>query len=310
MDAQIVLEPHPSSAAHARRWVKEQLRLLGRDDLVDSAVLATSEVVTNAILHARTRITVRVVGRRGSSRVERVCVSDLSGEPLRAMRDGGEVWSCGRGLRIVSAVTRRWGVDAEHPGKCVWFEPATGQDPAAGGDVSPRAGNGVLASLDLSGLPDVSEPDAAARGVDHVAIVLRGAPVQLLWQARRRFSDIKREMVLLLSDAERDTPQRLVELARTMDPLPAGFIGELDSDGPSTPSERTVAARLSVDDMHDLSIAADLFDEVDAYCRAERLLTLAASPTEAAARRWVLSEIGRQQSGLPPRSWATYRSRH
>lgn len=300
----IVLEPHPSSAAEARRWVREQLRLLGREDLVDSAVLATSEVVTNAILHARTRITVRVVDTADAVHGERVCISDLSGEPLRAVREQGEVWSSGRGLRILSAVTRRWGVDAEHPGKCVWFEPTTQADAPTGTDIDLTGFEG----LDLSGLADLSEPDGMTPPARSVLIELQGAPLQLLWQARRRFGDLKREMILLLSADDRDTPRRLVELARTMDPLPARFIGDLEEAGLAPGGEKTVTTHLDADEVQQLTAAADVFDEVDAYCRAEHMLTLAASQTEASARRWVLAEIGRQVDGLAPRPWAVYRS--
>lgn len=184
----IVLEPHPRSAARARRWVREQFRLLGRDDLVDSAVLATSEVVTNAILHVRTEITVRVVGSSGSSSGERVCISDRSGEPLRAMRDRGEMWSSGRGLRILSAVTRRWGVDVEHPGKCVWFEPT----PDA--DTPDDVGLAGFDSLDVAGLAKLAEPPEALPGSRAVVTVLHEAPLGLLWRALRRYRDIKHEM--------------------------------------------------------------------------------------------------------------------
>ncbi len=307
MEAGIVLEPHPSSAGQARRWVREQLRLLGRDDLVDSAVLATSEVVTNAILHARTQITVRVVGGSGSSGAERICVSDLSGEALRAIRERGEVWSSGRGLRILSAVTRQWGVDAEHPGKCVWFEPVPQADTPADADPDLSGWEG----FDLTGLADLSDTEKdSSQAPGSVVVVLRDAPVQLLWRARRRYCDIKREMILLLSDEELEAPRRLVELAHQMDPLPAGFIGDLDESGSAPSGEQTVNAYLDVETVQQLAAAADLFDEVDAYCRAEQLLTLAASQTEATARRWVLSEIGSQVSGQAPRSWTEYLPRH
>ncbi|MDQ3628015.1 MAG: ATP-binding protein [Actinomycetota bacterium] len=304
MEATIVLEPRPSSAAQARHWVREQLRLLGRDDLVDNAMLATSEVVTNAILHARTQITVRVVSRNGTSRSERVCVSDLSGAPLRAMQERGEVWSSGRGLRILSAVTRQWGVDAEHPGKCVWFEPTAHADTPVDADVDLTGWE----EFDLSGLADLAGAHEASRAQEAV-VVLEDAPLQLLWRARRRYCDIKREMILLLGDDDREASRRLVELAHRMDPLPAGLIGDIDESEPAPTGERTVTAHLDTETVQQLTAAADLFDEVDAYCRAEQLLTLAASQTEATARRWVLSEIGRQASGLAPQSWTAYFSR-
>ena len=64
------LEPDPQSVKRAREWVGDVLERLGRDDLVDSAELGVSELVTNAILHADPPITVRVRGTRNHPRVE------------------------------------------------------------------------------------------------------------------------------------------------------------------------------------------------------------------------------------------------
>ncbi len=91
----------------------------------ESAVLATSEVVTNALLHGQGKIDVGI--ETGSSTV-RVEVSDegsrrpTSSDLVRALgvQDTEE---SGRGLLIVDAVTCSWGVvDRVDGGKSVWFE--------------------------------------------------------------------------------------------------------------------------------------------------------------------------------------------
>ena len=60
MSARLLLDPDPQSVRRARVWIGEELERLGRPDLVDSAELGISELVTNAILHADPPITVRL----------------------------------------------------------------------------------------------------------------------------------------------------------------------------------------------------------------------------------------------------------
>lgn len=86
---------------------------------VDAAMLAASEVATNVILHAETSFDVAIEVGRGRLRVE---LSDGSAI-LPAVAH--LVWSDsehGRGMRIVEAVTSRWGTDLASSGKVVWFE--------------------------------------------------------------------------------------------------------------------------------------------------------------------------------------------
>lgn len=116
----------------ARDFVASVLRSQQLGDLADDAALCTSELVTNACVHAK-----------GTDAVLRLAV----GEPLAAVRvtvyDGdvqppvlreGCLDENGRGMRLVDALTEgRWGTesDAAHSvgpppeGKGVWFELGT-----------------------------------------------------------------------------------------------------------------------------------------------------------------------------------------
>ncbi|WP_432545724.1 ATP-binding protein [Kineococcus sp. SYSU DK004] len=120
----LVLEPLPASVGAARRWLRGVLREVGAQELEDAAELAVSEVVTNAVLHARTRFTVAVRAPAGGSL--RVEVTDSSPAPVRVRRHGSAA-TTGRGLRVVEAVSRDWGVreppPGAGPGKTVWFAP-------------------------------------------------------------------------------------------------------------------------------------------------------------------------------------------
>ena len=94
---------------------------LGWSDDSDMNIrLATvvSEIVTNAILHARTSFIVSVSPDPTAIRVE---VTDGSSS-FPARRNYDPTQPTGRGLAIVDAMADRWGVATEPSGKTVWFE--------------------------------------------------------------------------------------------------------------------------------------------------------------------------------------------
>lgn len=102
--------PHPSAATEARRFVARMALGLDSGDLE----LATSELVTNAIRHARTIFTVRVGDVDDVVRLE---VWDQS--PVFPPSSVSEE---SPGLRIVDAIAERWGAESTEDGKTVWAE--------------------------------------------------------------------------------------------------------------------------------------------------------------------------------------------
>jgi anti-sigma regulatory factor (Ser/Thr protein kinase) len=115
------LPAQPSSPRHARHFVGDVLRDHGvrSGDVVDAALLLTSELVTNAVLHAAGTINVEVdIDLRGV----RVEVADgTAGAPQPQPADPDD--TSGRGLHLVAAMARAWGVEqAPADGKVVWFE--------------------------------------------------------------------------------------------------------------------------------------------------------------------------------------------
>ena len=112
------LDPVPSSVGIARSFVRDTLTDLDQDGQ-DVAELLTSELVTNAILHARTPVELGVV-----IDVDRalVCVADLlpSGPEL-TVRPHSQDRPGGRGLALVADLSDAWGTTAYAAGKTVWF---------------------------------------------------------------------------------------------------------------------------------------------------------------------------------------------
>lgn len=107
----------PSSVSLARRYVTERLTEHGETALLDTARLVVSELVTNAVRHARVDFEL-VLARVG----DRVLVRVRDTAPGRPEVRNVPVDSVdGRGLALVEMVSSDWGVTQESDGsKWVW----------------------------------------------------------------------------------------------------------------------------------------------------------------------------------------------
>jgi ATP/maltotriose-dependent transcriptional regulator MalT/anti-anti-sigma regulatory factor/anti-sigma regulatory factor (Ser/Thr protein kinase) len=154
------LAPTPNAAATARRFVRGTLRSwrLGPPDgeLSEQAQLLADELVTNAVVHARTDMRLRL---------------ELGGELLHiAVRDfdrglprplpGDPQAEGGRGLRLVEWVAATWGAQP-HPGggKVVWCTLRTSWV----GPSRPAAGGPSLPTLESKLTPPVRRPGIVPR---------------------------------------------------------------------------------------------------------------------------------------------------
>ena len=111
------LPPEAASAGVARRFVEQAIGEIVRPASLDVVVLLTSELVTNAIVHAGTPVEVLVRDLQGWIQVE---VFD-SGQQVPVVVDGVLMSKSGRGLPIVAALSEAWGVHPGRDGKAVWF---------------------------------------------------------------------------------------------------------------------------------------------------------------------------------------------
>jgi PAS domain S-box-containing protein len=109
-----------SAPREARRTAEETLRRwqVEPEEFLQSVLLVVSELVTNAVRHARTDITVRL--RYVDDRVV-VEVADHDSRLPRVAVETDDRES-GRGLRMVAALARRWGIRPARHGKVVWVE--------------------------------------------------------------------------------------------------------------------------------------------------------------------------------------------
>lgn len=127
--------PEPETAGAARGFVRDTLRSWGllrrlpdADRLMDDAVLLTSELVTNAVVHAGTQV--EVVCTLSHRELE-VAVRDR--HPARTLPDGpahgvpddgvqvAGSSERGRGLLLPAALASCWGVTYASTAKTVWF---------------------------------------------------------------------------------------------------------------------------------------------------------------------------------------------
>ncbi len=116
---QWVLPKQPTSPASARRRLEAASLQLSRE-LFDTALLLTSELVTNAVKYGGEHIVLTVREEREAVTVE---VYD-DGPRAPEVGAGAPQAEGGRGLRLVAALAHEWGTVSgapSRPGKIVWF---------------------------------------------------------------------------------------------------------------------------------------------------------------------------------------------
>ncbi|MFF5080764.1 SpoIIE family protein phosphatase [Actinoplanes sp. NPDC000266] len=112
--------------AAARALVRSVLEEAGLDSLLNEALLLTTELSTNAVVHANTELDIEV---RADETGLTVTVTDFAPGPVEQLAVGprnesvdiGEVAERGRGLLLVDHFASRWGTVHEGTGKGVWF---------------------------------------------------------------------------------------------------------------------------------------------------------------------------------------------
>ncbi|WP_455356958.1 SpoIIE family protein phosphatase [Streptomyces sp. SYSU K217416] len=139
-------EPVGRSVATARAFVRDTLQGWGFTDIIDDAVVLTSELVTNAVVHAGTHADVLCLRTEDGVRVE---VADRYPEreiPLHnpAHPFGSPDQEGGRGLLLCAAMATRWGVEYAPTQKQVWFQLDLPDRPVGARSAGPALPVGML----------------------------------------------------------------------------------------------------------------------------------------------------------------------
>lgn len=113
-----VFEPSATAPALAREFVSATLTDWGVAEAFPDGPLLASELVTNAVRHARSNVDVAISLEEQRMRVEVVDRSEL----LPVLGDIDRARTGGWGLHIVDRLATRWGLEPHVGGKVVWCE--------------------------------------------------------------------------------------------------------------------------------------------------------------------------------------------
>ncbi|MCW2758193.1 MAG: ATP-binding region, ATPase domain protein [Nocardioidaceae bacterium] len=296
----LTLPANPRAVKLARDWVGRVLSEVGRDDLVPSAELGVSELVTNAIMHSAPPVAVRVRGTRAHPRIE---VADRSLVPPRANLivpdDDDLLQTFGRGLALVALHSSAWGSDLDEDGhgKTVWFEPVSEPEDEATiqGDVYD------LDEVMQSRLGSANPPDT-------VEIQLLGTPVTAFLNLLRYYGELRRELRLLaLTNPERyPVAVQFSEVALQVEQERRQTTGiEKELSGADTDGDEKVdlIARAPISAPATMGQLQEVLGRLGTFFEAESLLAESLTPRQLEVQHWYLGEFIRQGAGEEPRPW-------
>jgi serine phosphatase RsbU (regulator of sigma subunit) len=268
----------------ARVFVAQQVRDLGHELLVPAAQLVVSELVTNALLHGGGSACVKVCkSPRGGVRTE---VIDSSRRPP-VVSPPGERTLTGRGLHLVGSMVEQWGVDLLEDGKIVWADIATAAYEAEPHE-EPR-------------LDTWSDPgwERGTEGEVRYRVALGEVPTDLLRDAKSHVDNLVREFSLAAAGADSGQTASLPpDLARLVETIVDRFSEArhmikhqaVEAARAGLPTTRLeLELPVSAADAGEEYLRA--LDEVDAYCRAARMLTLETPPQHRVFRHWYVQEL-------------------
>ncbi|MGZ6828991.1 MAG: ATP-binding protein [Nocardioidaceae bacterium] len=283
----------PASVSEARRAVADLLFEADREDLVDTAALLVSEVVTNALLHAGTPIDlVASVGAEGL----RVEVGDGSSHvPVR--RRYAATAGTGRGMMMLESLVDDWGVARHGDGKTVWFELSHGEDTDA-----------AVAALQLD---DSDEPPERTT----VDVTLLNVPLLLHAAWEEHAAALLREYLLASMDVEDDDRAIQVHadatdaMAILEEQVPHAEVTMApdqlmrDVADPNLTSAR-VGIEVPVASVEHFRVLDDAIEGALQMAEDGLFLTPPTQPEIQAFRRWVCSQVIQQARGRQPERWS------
>ena len=282
----VALEADPRNVSRARSILRDAMLRSGADDLIDSATLLLSEIVTNAFVHAGTQVQIRIWSTYDALRVE----VDDGGARVPARRHYAENAGTGRGLQLMDDVADRWGTHARSSGKTVWFELG---DLHAGQATRPAGGGAPTGD-------SLGDP-AGVRFVTlrHVPLLMHGA-----WQEHA--ASLLREYLLQVLGDDDDIFDKHAQASEAMsllsDQIPAPQLSAeadalmADAIEPNVTADEIVLS-LPVASIRHFGTLDALLRSAIAEARAGRFLSPPTQPEIGEMRQWICSEVARQTGG-------------
>ncbi|WP_183061881.1 ATP-binding protein [Motilibacter peucedani] len=279
MHREVGLAPEPASVRRARHAVEDTLRRAGQaEDVVDTAALLVSELVTNAVVHARSSVGITVTVNRRGVVVE---VADHSPH-LPVQRSFTTDATTGRGLELLQALSVQHGARrTDSGGKVVWF--ALGQpQPERAEQAAPQPEPSV--EVRLLHLP----VGLYATFLEHAASLLREHLMTALDEATR--ADASE------ADDAAAGNEALTVLAEAVAPSLAAA-----APGASSVDARAQLPRSAVPRFLTLQRA---LDRAVAQAAAGLLLAPASQPEIRRLRIWCCDQVVNQAMGADPEPWS------
>jgi PAS domain S-box-containing protein len=281
-----VLPPEATSAREARRLLRDALADVEHDDAVESAEVAVSEIVTNALVHAGTPMQLRILLGRPGLRVEL-----RDGSPhLPHRRNHSGAASTGRGLHVVGEVVDRWGAYPSGGGKVVWFEIAALEEGFANNGEPPLRGPGTV-DIELLNVPLLMH----AAWQEHAAALLR-------------------ELLLVRLDEDEDALESHAAasdaLSVLFEQIPVPHLGTHPEAIMATATEpgvsrRRIMLRVPLSSMPHFEVLDAALVEAVAMADAGELLAPPTQPEIQDMRRWLCEQVRVQAGGGDGVAWAS-----
>ncbi|MGH9280570.1 MAG: SpoIIE family protein phosphatase [Acidimicrobiales bacterium] len=268
----------------ARAEVVKRAADLRQEALADDAALVLSELMTNALLHGGGCTGIDVSPIVDGIRIE---VRDPSRLAPMMGRPSDESLT-GRGLRLVARVAARWGTEIEPSGKVMWAEITNAHN-------DPRS---ALDEDELLALWDAGWDYGRATETRY-RVELGDVPTDLLLSAKSHVDNVVREFTLAAAGARTgltaEVPAHLATLVRAVVERFADARVAIKRQALDAARRGDPVTRLALDLPASAADAAEEYvaalDEVDAYCRARRLLTLESPPQHHVFRHWYIEEL-------------------
>ena len=153
-------------------------------------------------------------------------------------------------------------------------------------------------------------PADAKTELHTIAIV--GFPLEVFSSSRQHTEALLREFAFVVDGGgdNTDLPRQLLEVvervraqAAGLNAAAAGVVEAALARGDETVDFELIIPASFAAGAREFTV---LLDQVDAYCMAGELLTLASPPEIRQFRRWYLGEIARQTEGRAPTAWRDY----